>query len=381
MRLLTADACEALAAPTRTAISTPPSADAEPNTPASHLLLLTLAHATNVCSMHLTFARGQSPFSFTVEGKSAGVWRTIFAEPESTHDGSLQFAFGSAPLVLNLTHISLRFGVGPAEAPRVARLRLTGVSVPVSVRAPDGSASLDEMRRVIEPIFAPATFPLRYNGAPTRFAFSALSAAQAASPASNIRVDEERGAVALLRSPSRWAADNSPRFFVAHDAAKQRRGDRGTRDGPREVVYRALQLLGGSLSFTVDVSQVGCSCIAALYLVAMPAVDADGKRVLGPESYCDAVGWNGYPCPELDLFEGNRFAMTSTVHPCQAFDDAPERWQSNLRDNPRYPGRAFHGELHNEIEPQDPSRTWSAADNRLRRACQLPAAATCFFSL
>ena len=35
--------------------------------------------------------------------------------------------------------------------------------------------------------------------------------------------------------------------------------------------------------------------------------------------------------------------MTSTLHPCQPFADAPERWQTNLRDNPRYPGAAHHG--------------------------------------
>ena len=79
-----------------------------------------------------------------------------------------------------------------------------------------------------------------------------------------------------------------------------------------------------------QVSDVGCSCILALYLVSLPARNRSGARVLsaeprtvpadpsafcarctaditalrvlqvlGPESYCDAVGWSGVPCPEM----------------------------------------------------------------------------------
>ena len=37
--------------------------------------------------------------------------------------------------------------------------------------------------------------------------------------------------------------------------------------------YFTVNLLGGSLQFDVDVSEVGCNCISALYGVTMPATN------------------------------------------------------------------------------------------------------------
>ena len=36
---------------------------------------------------------------------------------------------------------------------------------------------------------------------------------------------------------------------------------------------------------------------------------------------------------EFVALEANRFAMTSTLHPCMPLADAPERWRANLFDN------------------------------------------------
>ena len=44
-----------------------------------------------------------------------------------------------------------------------------------------------------------------------------------------------------------------------------------------DVRYTKLQLLGRTLSWTADVSDVGCGCNAALYLVAMPAAGSAGS--------------------------------------------------------------------------------------------------------
>ena len=56
------------------------------------------------------------------------------------------------------------------------------------------------------------------------------------------------------------------------------------RDATWETLrYDKLSLLGKTLRMTIDVSNVGCGCNAALYLVAMPDTpDHDGP------SYCDA---------------------------------------------------------------------------------------------
>ena len=48
-----------------------------------------------------------------------------------------------------------------------------------------------------------------------------------------------------------------------------------------QVSYQKLFLLGSILSFTVDLSGVGCDCNAAVYLVQM---DAPGQTTA---NYCD----------------------------------------------------------------------------------------------
>ena len=312
--------------------------------PAQHTLTMRLADTTNVCTMTLAFST-QEAFAFTVEIRSIGStdWRTLFSEPAASHVAPSSFDFGNAPIGLNLTHLRLRFGGGHA-APTVSMLTVTGIAVPTARAPASGSGGLEEMRAIDDR--TAGRFAVRYNGqAATQLAFSDVSAAQLALAASNLRVSDGvdgSSTISLQRDPSRWADNNSPRFVVG-DGTRLASADRP------DAVYPLLKLLGGSIEFTVDVSEIGCSCIGAIYLVSMPAVDAHGKRVDGPESYCDAVGWNGYPCPELDLFEGNRFAMTSTLHPCQAYAQAPERWQDNLRNNPRFPSEegAYHGACDN----------------------------------
>jgi len=149
----------------------------------------------------------------------------------------------------------------------------------------------------------------------------------------HVSVDASASALFMRRDPLRYS-DNSVKMYVVQNAAPQ--GGRG------DSTYTPMKLLGGSLAFTVDVSEVGCSCIAALYLVSMPALKPNGERALEPESYCDAVGWNGFPCPELDIFEANRFAATSTIHACQPLDTAPKRWRDNLVNNERYDGEGSY---------------------------------------
>jgi hypothetical protein len=69
---------------------------------------------------------------------------------------------------------------------------------------------------------------------------------------------------------------------------------------------REAKLLGKTLRATVDVSQVGCGCVAGFFLY-------EGDR----DPYCDASGsWPGKVerCGEIDLFEGNKFSWHSTLH-------------------------------------------------------------------
>ena len=87
--------------------------------------------------------------------------------------------------------------------------------------------------------------------------------------------------------------------------------------------------------------QVGCNCIGAFYLSSMPAIDVDGRRAAGDDSYCDAPGANGYPCPELDLVEANRFTLATTLHGCLPYEGAPDRWRRHADGT--YSDGAYHG--------------------------------------
>lgn len=54
--------------------------------------------------------------------------------------------------------------------------------------------------------------------------------------------------------------------------------------------FYGINLLGGSIEYDVDLSQSGCSCNAALYLIKMPGRDVSGKPSKGGDEdfYCDA---------------------------------------------------------------------------------------------
>jgi len=85
-----------------------------------------------------------------------------------------------------------------------------------------------------------------------------------------------------------------------------------------------FKLLGKVMSFTVDLSSVGCACNLALYLISMPARSAQGDFNRGsnrdgqPPYYCDANMVGGQWCPEIDIMEANDHAFQSTPHSCDS---------------------------------------------------------------
>lgn len=95
-------------------------------------------------------------------------------------------------------------------------------------------------------------------------------------------------------------------------------------------------VLDHALSYTVDLSNVGCSCNAALYLVSMPGFNASSGSVPDPRSayYCganagkpsintSATAGRGNYCPEMDIIEANSFAAQSTPHICNGTNHGP----------------------------------------------------------
>lgn len=75
--------------------------------------------------------------------------------------------------------------------------------------------------------------------------------------------------------------------------------------------YVGIPLLGKKFIYTTDVSQAGCGCNAALYLVSMK----QNSEVSGCEDYyCDANSVCGVRCDEIDIQEANKFAWHSALH-------------------------------------------------------------------
>ena len=69
--------------------------------------------------------------------------------------------------------------------------------------------------------------------------------------------------------------------------------------------FERFDLRGRTLRFTVDLSHVPCGTLAALYFVA-------GNTGQHADVYCDMH--TPEPCTEIDLFEGNKWALQTTVH-------------------------------------------------------------------
>lgn len=85
-----------------------------------------------------------------------------------------------------------------------------------------------------------------------------------------------------------------------------------------------LKLLGNMLTFTVDLSAVGCACNLKMFLHSAPALDWVGKPDPGgdrgeqPPYYCDANAVGGQWCPEVDIMEANNHVFQATLHKCDA---------------------------------------------------------------
>jgi len=75
--------------------------------------------------------------------------------------------------------------------------------------------------------------------------------------------------------------------------------------------YLALPLLNKAITFTTDMSGLGCGCNAAFYLTNM---HQNSKISKCGDYYCDANSVCGVACHEIDIMEGNAHAFHYTLH-------------------------------------------------------------------
>jgi len=111
----------------------------------------------------------------------------------------------------------------------------------------------------------------------------------------------------VTASGSQITIGKGPRFYLANKCAS----------AFDPTVFSAAKLLGGCITFTVDVSKLGCGLNAAFYLLSMPTASAGSNG----DYYCDANAVGGSACSEMDLFEANRHAIQITPHRCSGSCD------------------------------------------------------------
>lgn len=80
--------------------------------------------------------------------------------------------------------------------------------------------------------------------------------------------------------------------------------------------YFKPNLLGGSIDYDVDLSGVGCSCIAAVVLKLLPVKNSDADVF----KHCGGQYRSAY-CPEFDVMEANKYGFHTTAHGCRAPDE------------------------------------------------------------
>jgi len=107
----------------------------------------------------------------------------------------------------------------------------------------------------------------------------------------------------VTASGSSVTIGKGPRFYLASGCVSAFAGN---------AFSTFASLVGGSISFTVDVSQLGCGTNAAFYLVNMPTSGAGSNG----DYYCDANCVGGSCCAEMDLLEANRWALQISPHKC-----------------------------------------------------------------
>jgi len=110
------------------------------------------------------------------------------------------------------------------------------------------------------------------------------------------------GSSGVSASGSTITSNLNPRFYLANSCVGA--------FGPS--VFQLINPLGATISFTANLSSVGCALNSAFYLVGMPAPVSGSFG----DYYCDANCYGGCCCTEMDLMEANRHAMQITPHRC-----------------------------------------------------------------
>lgn len=184
--------------------------------------------------------------------------------------------------------------------------------LPSSLIVPDGAAPTRSHLAGGVPTFGPRASPR-----PPGTAFGPLPDAVADMPNAGWVVDNNGDASPEVYDGAVRVMGDSRAYLVNDYTAAASFGNGGggaSASGPwGDLAYARLDLHAAPLSFTLDLSNVPCGCLACVYLVAMK--DPEG----GQSNYCDMAenvmpGYGGGTCYEFDLLEANNNAMQTAIH-------------------------------------------------------------------
>jgi len=117
-------------------------------------------------------------------------------------------------------------------------------------------------------------------------------------------------------SPDLVTVIDNNKIILQHNAQIQIANQPATTYSP--YIFQEYKLLGKTISYTVDLSSIGCSCNSAFYLVTMPGYGSNGQPTPGKyeDYYCDANEVGGVWCWEMDIQEANQYVTAATPHTC-----------------------------------------------------------------
>eukprot|EP01084_Bolivina_argentea_P054232 99475_1 len=120
----------------------------------------------------------------------------------------------------------------------------------------------------------------------------------------------------VVSTDASYASTSGSSIMVKHDGQVQIAANGSATYSP--YMFMEYKLSGKTLSYTTDLSSVGCSCNSALYLVTMPGYGSNGQPNPGKggDYYCDANDVNGEWCWEIDVQEANKYVTAATPHQC-----------------------------------------------------------------
>lgn len=122
----------------------------------------------------------------------------------------------------------------------------------------------------------------------------------------------------LVSSSNYGMSTNGSAAYLNHDTAGYIVKNASFDNNFSPDMFVEYKLNGKTLSFTTDLSEIECSCNAALFFASMPGFGSNGKPDPGKNGDYTCNANDDVLCWEMDTVESNKYAIQVTPHQCDA---------------------------------------------------------------